>query len=108
MQSLRYGSIVNDIVGLVFLSTPHLYGDAVTTWTRFRDILEITTGKAVKYSSSSAEQEGAKLVNLAERFKILRLRTPILSAYELRDSKGGSVPLRKSQLVSAQMRQNGD
>ncbi|PLB49703.1 tetratricopeptide repeat domain-containing protein [Aspergillus steynii IBT 23096] len=101
-QFPRYGSIVNAIAGVMFLSTPHRYGDKNTTLTRFRDVLEATTGKALKIPSASIEQEGAMLLNLADRFEEISLRTPILSVYELRESKNSSTPLlpKHQQLVS--------
>ncbi|GKZ55459.1 hypothetical protein AnigIFM49718_000535 [Aspergillus niger] len=101
-QFTRYGSIVNAIAGVIFLSTPHRYGDKVTSLMRFRDILEATTGRNLKFSNSSIEQEGAILVDLADRFEGISFRSPILSIYELRVSKSSSIPLRQKhqQLVN--------
>jgi hypothetical protein len=39
-QFPRYGSIVNAIAGVIFLSTPHRYGDKITNLSRFRDVFE--------------------------------------------------------------------
>lgn len=102
-QIHRYGPLVRAIVGIVFLSTPHQYGDKKTTCLRYRDVLESTAGKAYKFSSSNTEQEGATLLNLAERFRSLALQTPILSVYELKDSEPNSVTLKKSQLVCLEL-----
>lgn len=100
-QFPRYGSIVNAIAGVMFLSTPHRYGDKITTLIRCRDVFEATTGKTLKIPSASVEQEGAMLLNLADRFEEISLRTPILSVYELRESKNSSSPLLpKHQQVS--------
>ncbi|GKZ81000.1 hypothetical protein AnigIFM56816_005510 [Aspergillus niger] len=101
-QFTRYGSIVNAIAGIIFLSTPHRYGDKVTSLMRFRDILEATTGRNLKFSNSSIEQEGAILLDLADRFEGISFRSPILSIYELRESKSSSIPLRQKhqQLVN--------
>lgn len=100
-QFPRYGSIVNAIAGVVFLSTPHRYGDKTTNFIRFRDVLEATTGKNWKMPTSNIEQEGAILLDLADRFEGIKFRTPILSVYELRESKNMSAPLRqKYQQVS--------
>ncbi|PYH33080.1 esterase/lipase family protein [Aspergillus neoniger CBS 115656] len=93
-QITRYGSIVNAIAGVIFFSTPHRYGDGVTSLMRFRDILEATTGRKMKLSKSSVEQEGAVLLDLADRFEGISFRSPILSIYELRQTKSGSIPLR--------------
>lgn len=93
-QFPRYGSIVNAIAGVIFLSTPHRYGDKATSLSRFRDVLEATTGKSLKIPSASIEQEGAILLDLADRFEGISFRTPILSVYELRESKNTSTPLR--------------
>ncbi|PYH63839.1 uncharacterized protein BO88DRAFT_439071 [Aspergillus vadensis CBS 113365] len=97
----RYGSIVNAIAGVIFFSTPHRYGDRVTSLMRFRDILGATTGRKMKLSKSSVEQEGAILLDLADRFEEISFRSPILSIYELRQSKSRSIPLRRKyqQLV---------
>ncbi|KAK2600215.1 hypothetical protein QQS21_005011 [Conoideocrella luteorostrata] len=92
-QFTWYDSLVNAIAGVIFLSTPHRYGDKATSFTRFRDILEVTTGKNPKIPTENIEQEGAILVNLADRFEGISFRTPILSVYELRESKNSSTPL---------------
>ncbi|GAB0138585.1 hypothetical protein EsDP_00006814 [Epichloe bromicola] len=65
----RYGSIINAIAGVIFLSTPHRYGDKTTCFLRFRDILEATTGKKLKIPNGNIEQEGAILLDLADRFE---------------------------------------
>ncbi|KAK3906405.1 hypothetical protein C8A05DRAFT_40822 [Staphylotrichum tortipilum] len=59
-QFPRYGSIVNSIAGVVFLSTPHRYGDKTTNFNR-------------------VEQDGAMLLHLADRFEGISFRTPVLS-----------------------------
>ncbi|UKZ83205.1 hypothetical protein TrVFT333_011010 [Trichoderma virens FT-333] len=101
-QFPRYGSIVNAIAGVIFLSTPHRYGDKTTSLSRFRDVLEATTGKSLKIPSANIEQEGAILLDLADRFEGISFRTPILSVYELRESRNSSTPLRPKyqQLVN--------
>ncbi|KAK2774312.1 hypothetical protein FQN52_004296 [Onygenales sp. PD_12] len=101
-QFPRYGSVVNAVAGIIFLSTPHRYGDKTTSFMRFRDILETTTGKNLKIPSANIEQEGAILLDLADRFEGISFRTPIMSVYELRESKNSSAPLRQNhqQLVN--------
>lgn len=100
-QFQRYESIINSIAGIVFLSTPHRYGDKSTTWARFRDLLDTTTGKHSRSSNVNVEQEGAILLDLADRFEGISFRAPVLSIYELRESKNASIPLRpKYQIVS--------
>lgn len=100
-QFARYGSIVNAIAGVVFLSTPHRYGDKTVSLIRFRDVLEATTGRNVKISNANIEQEGAILLDLADRFEGISFRTPILSVYEMKESKISSTSLRpKHQQVS--------
>lgn len=100
-QFPRYGTLVNAVAGVIFFSTPHRYGDKSTSLMKFRDILEATTGKTVKFPNANIEQEGAVLLDLADRFEGISLRTPILSVYELRDSKINSTSLRsKYQQVS--------
>ncbi|KAG9250043.1 tetratricopeptide repeat domain-containing protein [Emericellopsis atlantica] len=101
-QFPRYGSILNAIAGVIFLSTPHRYGDKTANLTRFRDVMEATTGRSLKIPSASIEQEGSILLDLADRFEEIRLRAPILSVYELKDSKNTSTPLRPKyqQLVN--------
>jgi hypothetical protein len=93
-QFPRYGSIVNSIAGVIFLSTPHRYGDKTTNFNRFRGLLEGTIGKVPKIPNASVEQDGAMLLDLADRFEGLSLRTPVLSVYELKESKTSSTPLR--------------
>jgi hypothetical protein len=101
-QFARYGAIVNAIAGIVFLSTPHRYGDKITSLTRFRDVFEASAAKSLKIPQASIEQEGAILLDLADRFEGISLRTPILSTYELKESKlNGSTAIRpKYQQVS--------
>jgi hypothetical protein len=100
-QFPRYGSLVNAVAGVIFLSTPHRYGDKATNLIRFRDVLEATTGRNLKIPNTNIEQEGAILLDLADRFEGISFRTPILSVFELRDSKNSSNPLRqKYQQVS--------
>ncbi|KAI0441439.1 tetratricopeptide repeat domain-containing protein [Xylaria telfairii] len=101
-QFSRYQSTIHAIAGVIFLSTPHRYVDKATSFLRFRDILEATTGKGLKVPHASVEQEGAILLDLADRFEGISLRTPILSAYELRETKNTSAPLRPKyqQLVN--------
>ncbi|KAM0806780.1 putative Tetratricopeptide repeat domain-containing protein [Seiridium cardinale] len=93
-QFPRYGSIVNAIAGVIFLSTPHRYGDKITGFMRFRDILEATGGRSLKIPNASFEQEGAMLLDLADRFEGISFRTPILSVFELKESKNSSISLR--------------
>ncbi|KAJ5245741.1 hypothetical protein N7489_005837 [Penicillium chrysogenum] len=101
-QFPRYGSIVNAIAGVIFLSTPHRYGDKITNLSRFRDVFEATSGRSLKIPNSNIEQEGAILLDLADRFEGISFRTPILSAYEMRESKNSSTSLRQKyqQLVN--------
>ncbi|ATY63318.1 hypothetical protein A9K55_008959 [Cordyceps militaris] len=101
-QFPRYESIVNAIVGLVFLSTPHRCADQPATFVRFRDILEATTAKTIKFDVARFEQEATSLVDLSYRFEAVALRMPMLSVYELRDSKLHSSALRPrhQQLVT--------
>ncbi len=100
-QFPRYRQLVNAFAGVIFLSTPHRYGDRITNLGHFRDILEATVGRSLKFSNSHMEQEAAILLDLADRFEGIALRTPILSVYELRETKNSSTPLRtKYQYVS--------
>ena len=87
--------MVNAIAGVIFLSTPHRYGDKITNLTRFRDVFEAMTGKNLKIPNPNVEQEGAVLLDLADRFEGISFRTPILSVYELRESKNSSTSLRQ-------------
>jgi hypothetical protein len=93
-QFHRYGPIVNAIAGIIFLSTPHRYDDKITCLVHFRDILEATTGRSSKITNAMIEREGAILLDLADRFEGISLRTPMLSTYELRESRISSTPLR--------------
>ena len=93
-QFPRYESIVNAIAGVVFLSTPHRHGDKTMSLMRFRDVLEATTGRNLKFPNTNIEQEGAILLDLADRFEGISFRTPVLSVYELRESKNSIAPLR--------------
>jgi hypothetical protein len=84
---LRYGSTVNAVAGVIFLGTPHRYGDKATSFIRFRDLFETTTSKNLKIPNASMEHEGAILLDLAGRFEMVTNNTPILSVYELRESQ---------------------
>lgn len=100
-QFHRYGSIVNAIAGIIFLSTPHRYADKTACAVRFREILEATMGRGSKVTNAIVERESTILLDLADRFEGISLRTPMLSAYELRESRISSTPLRpKYQQVS--------
>ncbi|KAK2825694.1 hypothetical protein FQN49_007458, partial [Arthroderma sp. PD_2] len=101
-QFPRYGAIVNAIAGVIFLGTPHRYGDKTTNLIRFQGVLEATTGRNLKIPNANIEQEGAILLNLADRFEGISFRTPVLSVYELRESRSSSTSLRQKyqQLVN--------
>ncbi|KAI1078974.1 tetratricopeptide repeat domain-containing protein [Whalleya microplaca] len=101
-QFPRYGPIINAIAGVIFLSTPHRYGDKTTSFIRFRDLFEATTGRNLKIPNANVQQEGAILLDLADRFEGISFRTPILSVYELRETKNSSTTLRSKyqQLVN--------
>lgn len=102
-QFHRYESIINAIAGIIFLSTPHRYGDKTTSVIRFGEVLEATSGRNLKIPNANIEQEGAILLGLADRFEGISFRTPVLSVYELRESKSSSAPLRqKYQQVSVE------
>ena len=104
-QFHRYGPIVNAMAGIIFLSTPHRYSDKITCLEHFRDILEATTGKVSKVTNAVIEREGALLLDLADRFEGISLRTPMLSTYELRESRISSTSLRpKYQQVSPEIK----
>jgi hypothetical protein len=91
------------MAGIVFLSTPHRYGDKTTCLGHFRDILEATKGRGSKATNVVIEREGAILLDLADRFDGISLRTPMLSTYELRESKISSTSLlTKYQQVSTE------
>lgn len=108
-QFARYGNLVNAVVGVIFLSTPHRYSDKTTSLTGFLDVFEATTGKKTKSSTANADDEGAILLNLADRFEGISLRTPILSVYELRESKVSSTSLRsKYQQVGLESGNRGN
>jgi hypothetical protein len=94
-QFSRYGSTVNSIAGIIFLSTPHRYGDKITNLARFRDVVEATTNKAFKVSNTNSDQEGAILLDLTDRFEGISFRTPLLSVYKLRESRNSSTTLRQ-------------
>ena len=103
-QFHRYGSIVNATAGIVFLSTPHRYGNKITCLEHFRTILGATTGKVAKSTSTDIEREGALLLDLADRFEGISLRTPMLSTYEMRESRVTSTSLRtRYQQVSSRV-----
>jgi hypothetical protein len=71
---------------------------------RFRDVFEATTGRNLKIPNANIEQEGAILLDLADRFEGISFRTPVLSVYELRETKNSSTPLRpKYQQVSLEL-----
>ena len=93
-QFHRYGSIVNAIAGIIFLSTPHYYTNKTACAVRFREILEVIMRRGLKVTNAIIERESTILLNLADRFKEISLRTPILSAYKLRESRISSTPLR--------------
>lgn len=100
-QFHRYGPIVNALAGVIFLSTPHRYGDRTACLEHYRDILEATTGRGSKVTNAYIEREGTILLDLADRFEGISLRTPMLSAYELKESRISSTSLRpKYQQVS--------
>ncbi|OQD75303.1 hypothetical protein PENDEC_c007G00972 [Penicillium decumbens] len=101
-QFPRFGLVVNAIAGVILLSTPHRYGDKTMNLMQFRDVLEATTNRAFKIPNANIEQEGAMLLDLADRFEGISFRTPLLSVYELRESRSSSTTLRQKyrQLVN--------
>jgi hypothetical protein len=101
-QLSQYEFIINAIAGIIFLSTPHRYGDKINTFAGFRDVYEATISKTLKIPQTNIEQEGAILLDIADRFEGISLRTPILSVYELKEMKNSSTTLRpKYQQVSS-------
>ncbi|XP_014550301.1 hypothetical protein COCVIDRAFT_43139 [Bipolaris victoriae FI3] len=92
-QFYRYGLIVNALAGIIFLSTPHCYADKTACAVYFREILELIIGRGSKVINAIIEREGAILLDLADRFEGISLRTPMLSAYKLRESRISSTPL---------------
>jgi hypothetical protein len=62
---------------------------------RFREVLEATTNRAFKIPNVNIDQEGAILLDLADRFEGISFRTPLLSVYELRESRNSSTTLRQ-------------
>lgn len=99
-QDNRYGPILNAMVGVIFLSTPHRYGDKTTNFIRFQDIVEAMTGREPKISNTNAEQEMAILLDLANRFNGTRFFTPVLSVYEMREWKSSTTLRPRYQQVS--------
>ncbi|KAM5487384.1 hypothetical protein MaudMau93_004652 [Microsporum audouinii] len=94
-QLHRYGSVVDAIIGVIFLSTPHRCDDKTKTLRCFRDILKATVGESLKLPRSNIEQEGTILLDLADRFEEISFRAPVLSVYELRRSEISSTWLRQ-------------
>jgi hypothetical protein len=58
-------------------------------------VVEATTNKTFKVPNANIDQEGAILLDLADRFEGISFRTPLLSVYELRESRNSSTTLRQ-------------
>ena len=86
--------MLSALAGIIFLSTPHRYGDKITCLMHFREIFEATTGRSSKVTNAVIERGGDILLDLADRFERILLRTLMLSTYELRESRTSSTPLR--------------
>lgn len=99
-QLYRYRDLLDQISGIIFLTTPHLGKDESDTSLKLGTILR-------QYSKSAGQRAVAKefltpYQICSYRFAELGLRFPVLSTYDTEDSRSRSSRLsgRKSALVS--------
>ncbi|KAL8808245.1 MAG: hypothetical protein Q9200_004366 [Gallowayella weberi] len=101
-QLYRYESLVYSILGIIFLSTPHLSTTQIETLQATYNILKASGIKVAKSPAHYAAEESTIISNLAKRFESVCLRTPILSVYETKPTKirgRGPFSGSKTQLV---------
>jgi hypothetical protein len=99
-QLYRYRNLLDQISGIIFLTTPHLGKDEDDTGAKLRAILRQYSKAAGQCAIKKEYLKPYQLCSL--RFEELGLKVPILSTYETEQSRvrSGRLTNRKSTLVS--------
>ena len=88
-QLYRYEVLVNSVLGIIFLGTPHVASSQAETWDKSSAILKLAGKKAAKTPAARVAEESIICANIAKRFEGVYLRTPNLSVYEEPKSRSG-------------------
>lgn len=90
-QLHRYEYFVNQVAGIIFISTPHRAssqaGMLETTLLMLKATTQAMTKPALRLSAQKLEEEESILFDLAVRFEAIHLRAPILSIHETKETK---------------------
>jgi hypothetical protein len=87
------------MAGIVFISTPHFALNKNNTFEYCMKILKATVKKSPKVRGARIHRESAIILDLAERFEGISIRSPVLSIYEKIETKTGFGPFRSKFLV---------
>jgi hypothetical protein len=79
--------LVNQVAGIVFISTPHLGSRRASILEIVLLMLRATTKTSLKLPPQKVEEEESILLDLSVRFETIHLRAPILSIYETKDTR---------------------
>ena len=86
-QLHRYEYLVNQVAGIIFISTPHLGSGRASILETALLMLRATTRTSLKLSPQKVEEEESILLDLSVRFETIHLRAPILSIYETKETR---------------------
>ena len=98
-QLYRHESLINSVSGIIFLSTPHLASNQKETIERMSMILRLTGKRFGKAAARTPDENGALLSNLSKRFEGIYFRTPILSVYEVKETRISENPFTSKSIV---------
>ena len=86
-QLHRYEYLVNQVAGIIFISTPHLGSGQTSILEVILLMLKASTRIPIKLSPQKSEEESSILLDLSVRFETIHLRAPILSIYETKETR---------------------
>lgn len=98
-QLYRHESLVNSVSGIIFLSTPHLASNQKETVERMSMILQLTDKRYGRAAARASNDNGALLSNLSKRFEGIYFRTPILSVYEVKETRISETLFKSKSIV---------
>ena len=86
-QLHRYEYLVNQVAGIIFISTPHVGSGQTSILEAVLLMLKASTKIPVKLSPQKSEEEAFILLELSDRFETIHLRAPILSIHETKETR---------------------
>lgn len=86
-QLHRYEYLVNQVAGIIFISTPHFVSEQQRPLETLLLMLKASTRISLKLSPQKTEEVSFIILNLSARFEEIHLRAPILSIYETKETR---------------------